>query len=408
MQRLSGLVLAVAFLPCAPAHAANPAPALDYAQALALARERAPRILAASARIDEARGQLTGASVLLRENPVLELAAGHRSSDEGSSFEGDVGVRQGLELGGRRRARIAEAEAGVERAGADRDDALRALLREVAAAFYAALAAESRLQLAAGSEGIAAEVARVAERRHRADEVPVLDLHVSRAALARARAERIEAEALSTAALGELRILLGMQEAEPVAVRGDLHDARRFELPELLARAGQRADLRALEAELRAAEAGLRLARAEAWPELGVGARYEREERADVVLGEVALTLPVFERGQGLRAESSARIRRLRLELDAARRAAGVEVETAFAVYTQRASAARELEAGALPLLDENEALARRSYEVGQIGLAELLFVRREVLDTRREHLERLLAAAIAAVDLEASAGVLP
>ena len=55
----------------------------------------------------------------------------------------------------------------------------------------------------------------------------------------------------------------------------------------------------------------------------------------------------------------------------------------------------------------ENESLARRSYEAGEMALAELLLVRGETLDTRREYLERLLEAALAAVDVEASAGAL-
>ena len=40
--------------------------------ALELARRRAPGIVAERLRVDEARGRLVGASVLLRENPVIE------------------------------------------------------------------------------------------------------------------------------------------------------------------------------------------------------------------------------------------------------------------------------------------------------------------------------------------------
>jgi cobalt-zinc-cadmium efflux system outer membrane protein len=82
-------------------------------------------------------------------------------------------------------------------------------------------------------------------------------------------------------------------------------------------------------------------------------------------------------------------------------------VQTAFTVHGQRLKAVEELEKSALPLLDENESLARRGYEAGEMALAELLLVHRETLETRREHLERLLEAAVAAVAVEASAGVL-
>jgi cobalt-zinc-cadmium efflux system outer membrane protein len=383
------------------------ADALTVERALAMARERGPRILSASARTEEARGRLAGASILLRENPVLEGGAGRRYSDQGDTLAATAGVRQDFELGGQRRARIAGAEAGVERASSARDDSLRRLLREVARTFYTGLHADERLRVAASSEEIAAEVARIAERRHRAEDVPILDVNVSRAALARARAEREAAEASLASVLGDLRILLGMESAEALELAGDLRDRRPFDPAALLASAAERADLRALEARLSEAEAELRLARAETWPDLGVGAFYERDERDDVVLGELSLALPVFDRAQGARAEASARVRRLRIELEAARRAAAVEVQTALAVYARRVKAVEELEASALPLLDENESLARRSYDAGEMPLAELLLVRRETLDTRREYLERLLEAAVAAVDALASAGAL-
>lgn len=231
---------------------------------------------------------------------------------------------------------------------------------------------------------------------------------MSHAALARARSQRRFAEANRAVAAGELDILLGMEAPEAaLQLAGELRDRRHFELAELLARAKQRADLRALEAKLEEAEASLQLARGEAWPDLGLGARYERDERDDVVLGELSLELPIFDRAQGRRAEASARAHRLRLELDAARRSAAIEVQTAFAVHTERSNAVEELETIALPLLDENESLARRSYEAGEMALGELLLVRRETLDTRREYLERLLETAVAAVNVEASAGVL-
>ena len=95
------------------------------------------------------------------------------------------------------------------------------------------------------------------------------------------------------------------------------------------------------------------------------------------------------------------------LALEADRRTVGVEVQTAFTVYQRREDAVTELERNALPGLDDNEALARRSYEAGHLSLAELLLIRREILETKSEHLSRLLEAAVAGVEFEASAGVL-
>jgi outer membrane protein TolC len=52
-----------------------------------------------------------------------------------------------------------------------------------------------------------------------------------------------------------------------------------------------------------------------------------------------------------------------------------------------------------------NDALARRSFEVGQISLPELLLVRSELVDARLEYLNRLLEVAEAAIEQDAAAG---
>ena len=67
----------------------------------------------------------------------------------------------------------------------------------------------------------------------------------------------------------------------------------------------------------------------------------------------------------------------------------------------------RDLEREALPSLADNEILARRSFEEGEIGLAELLLVRREAFELRNVYTERLLQAAIADIELQFQAGVL-
>jgi cobalt-zinc-cadmium efflux system outer membrane protein len=115
----------------------------------------------------------------------------------------------------------------------------------------------------------------------------------------------------------------------------------------------------------------------------------------------------VFSKGQQLRAVGVARATRLRADLDASRARVRLEVRSAFETYSRRLAAVRVLETEALPGLDENETLTTRSFEVGQLGLPELLLIRREILDTRSQYLDALLEAALARVDLDASAALL-
>jgi outer membrane protein, heavy metal efflux system len=125
------------------------------------------------------------------------------------------------------------------------------------------------------------------------------------------------------------------------------------------------------------------------------------------VLGGLTISLPIFSRGQELQTTGTARASRLRLELEATRAAAISEAESAYAAYTARQAAVASFEQDVLTGLDENERLAQRSFDVGQISLPELLLIRRELVETRLEYLDRLLDASEAAINQDASAGVL-
>ena len=82
-------------------------------------------------------------------------------------------------------------------------------------------------------------------------------------------------------------------------------------------------------------------------------------------------------------------------------------VPTAFDAYSRRLAAVQLLETDALAGLDENAQLSTRSFDVGQLGLPDLLLIRREILETRFQYLDALLEAVLARTDLDASAGLL-
>jgi cobalt-zinc-cadmium efflux system outer membrane protein len=77
-------------------------------------------------------------------------------------------------------------------------------------------------------------------------------------------------------------------------------------------------------------------------------------------------------------------------------------------VYTQYATAVDALNgltAGGLPLVEENEQLARESYQAGKLNLVDLLVIRREGFATRRETLDAQLSVALAMTELRLVAG---
>ena len=406
-----GLLLACVLMAARPAAAQETAGPRTYdltlKQALALARIRAPSTRVARARIGEARGRLLDAQVILHANPTFEVGGGPRIGPDGTRPNLDLGIGQVFELGGQRGARIDAANAEVERVSAVIEDTSRRTLRDVAAAFLQARHIEERLRISAGAERLAAELHRVARRRHETGDVGVLDANLAALALARAQAEVRMAEAARERALSTLRRLVGLEPRAVVTISGNLLDRKRYTLADLLARAPERSDLRALDAAARQADAEVRLGKARTWPELGLGLGYAREEDADLVLGTVTLTLPLFDRGQGLEAVARARGEAARIERETTEAAIACAVRAAFDTYQRLLSAVEHFEQHALPQIEHSDALARRTYEAGAMQLGELLAIRRELVEARVVHVDLLLGAALAGVELEAEAGAL-
>ena len=407
-MRIGSCVVAVCAAICVQASVANAQPqarAMTLAEVLARAREQAPQVVSARLAVEEMRGRLLGASLRLQTNPELEANLGNREGPDSRFTDFEIGLGQRFEPRSRRSARVAGANAAIAQSSANVDETTREVLRLAAGAYFRVLHAQERIRLLGATQDLAANVHSVAERRFKAGDIAVLDVNIARASLARVRAEREAAEAVRSLAVGDLKQLLGID--GDIRVEGELTRGTQPDLTALLQAAAQRPELRALEAGVQEAEAEAQLGRTFGRPEYGVGVRYAREEGDQIVHGGVTITLPAFAKGQELQAVGSARAARLRAELDAARARVQLEVRSAFEVYSRRMAAIRVLETDAIPGLDENVTLTTRSFEVGQLGLPELLLIRREILDTRFQYLDALLEAALARIDLDASAGVL-
>lgn len=378
---------------------------LTLSDVIVRARERAPDVVSARLAVEEARGRLAGASLRFQTNPEIDVAVGNRNAAGGRSADFELGIGQALEPAARRAARVAGANAAIDASTADVERVMRRVLGDAVTAYYHALHANERLTLLVSALDVAASTFASAERRYRAGEIAVLDVNIARTSLARVRAERESAEATKAAALGALKQLLSLD--GPVDVTGSLRTGDVVDSEAMIAAADRRPELRTLEAAIQDADADVRLGRTFTKPEYGVDARYAREAGDHIVLAGLTIALPAFSRGQELQAVASARSARLRSELEAARVRGRIEIRTAFDVLSRRQAAVRILESEVLSGLEENVQLTTRSFDAGQIGLPDLLLIRREILDTRAQYLDALLEAALARTNLDASAGLL-
>jgi cobalt-zinc-cadmium efflux system outer membrane protein len=405
-RRLVGLLLGLLLWPIAAAgqEQRSPVVELTYERALALARENAPTVRTARAKGRESDGQVKAAS-LWRFNPQLSASLGPRFASGSTDVDWSIGAEQWLELGGQRADRVRAAHAAARAWKARSDDTQRRILRDVSLAFVGALYWERRVALAEENLRISREVARVAMRRHEVGDVGGLDRAVSALAVVRAAGDADRARASLALALSRLKALLGLEASSELVCRGDLRQLRvpGASQPSL----DDRPDLLALGAEIRQADAEAEVARAGRVPNLALGADYSREEAAHIVQATIAMELPLWDRGQGSAAVAEARRDRLRTELDGARAAASLEVETARAMVQRWNAAVYRFEQEGLETVEEAERFSTASYETGAIPLTELLAVLRELLNAKLDYVDLLFEAATARVALAASRGIL-
>ncbi|NRD52319.1 TolC family protein [Corallococcus sp. AB030] len=374
----------------------------------ALAREHAPALVEARARVRAAQGPLASAAPLLRENPQLDVQVGPRRLPNGVyGLDLALGLSQPFELGGKQGLRRDAARAGLSMEEARLRDAERLLLGDVAAAYLRLLQAGERKKLVEAAAEAAVRTVKATEQRYAAGDVPAVDVNVAKVAHARARAELQVADGEIFALREELEVRVGYRARPMVTYDDDLRSLARAPVREVTDGAGARADLVALEQEQVQAKAAATLGRRQVLPDVTVGARYQKEADETVFLGTLSVPLPVFARGQEARLVGEADASRAEQELAAARTVVPAQVQAAKYRYRASLGALGTLEQ-VLPLLDDNEALAQRSYDAGEMDLAAFLLVRRDTLEARAAWLDGLLRLALARVQLEVETGVLP
>ena len=387
---------------------AAPAPVLSLAEALDRAGASSPFQDAAAAGIRAAEAQRRVAG--LRSNPSIvgeaENVAGTGIYQGLRSSETTVGLALPLELGGKRRARIAVAEAQIGRAGLQVEIARADLRLRVTQIYNAAAAAQRRIGVAENQLGIAAEVLRAARVRVQAGRASPFE--EQRADVARIAAEGTLDRALRSAeaASGNLARLLGL----PV---GQLDRSWFDTVPSVGAflppRTSGTLTVAAARADLDTATAQVRLARSQRVPDLTVSASARRLEQTNDVAAVFGISIPlnVFNNGQASIAVAEAQ----REQSDAQRRVALLDAEqdvaTVQAEAENAATSARNATGPALAAATEAARIARIGYREGKFGQLDLLDAERTLLETRtaaidalallhdaQARLERLTAAA--------------
>ncbi len=398
---------------CAVASLAAPAaavPAPPFGVLLREAQIRAPRLAQSQAEIDRAVGLARQGAA--RPNPVAEVVvenfAGSQPYGRFGRAETTASIGLPLELGGKRPARIAAGQAGVE--------AARARVAVAGVDFGFALAdAYARAEAAAARLSVAEEVVKLAQDDLRVASILVrngkeADLRAvqARSGAEAARAGRDAARAEQATALAQLSALAGASEpytSVPPSLLPHADRAEPLPQPDPLASPAYRAAL----AERLAASQRVRVERTRRIPDVtaSLGVRRLAGEDATALVGSFSVPLPLFDRNRGNIDAASAElggaeaaVAVARLDAEAGVRSGLARFEAAFS----RIRAARDGEASAA----EAYRLSRLGYEGGKLPLLEVSIARRALADARAASIDARLERLSAEAEVARLAGTTP
>lgn len=379
-------------------------PAFTVDRALELAGVVSPALEAASANV---RAAEAGARVAgLRPNPSVTVEAenftGSGDYRGTRSLEATTSLTLPIEIGDKRSARIAVADARTDRAAIQVAIEQADLRMSVVRAYAETASAERRLVTARDQARIATETLRAAKVRVQAGRSSPIE--VQRADVARVNADAAllrEERTLEVARYGLSRII-GQPISGPLDADWFCHVPAIFGPLRPIDSAGTLV-MAAANSDLAIADAGIRFARSQRVPDLtiGVGARRFEQTNDTAAIFSLSIPIPLFNNGQAVLSQASAE----RQRADAQRRVTALDVDQAIArAQADAANAATSAAAASGPALaaaQEAARIARIGYREGKFGQIDLLDAERTLAATRTAAIDALLSYHIAQAELD-------
>ena len=384
---------------------------LTLEEAYRIAESANPALTGARAQLSAVQGQLAEARAPLWNNPSVSLESSRsRIPVPGESFSTwQAGVSQTFEIAGQQGWRREAAQADLAAYEATIAHT-RALVRaEVEQAFVQVLALQERAAIERDTVSIVEQAADTVRRRREAGQVSRLDDNLARVEAERARNQLVQLAEQLTLARAQLAALLQLPPVELPEVAGELERRAGYTLEDLLDISSRRPQLVALARREEAARSRLAFERAARYPDVTVGIFTGRngppELRENVVGLGVSLPLPLFRRNQAGIGRATTELTQAEIEKRAVQRNVAAEVRAQWQRVGQLEARAQRLRDQVLPALEDNRRLSQTALREGEIGIAELLLVNRQVAETLRDLLDAQTALRQARIALERAAG---
>lgn len=370
-------------------------------QAVALFRERSPRLAADRAAIEVTAADRVDAEIYPNSTLSLGTTNTVQGGDTIGHSQGSVGLEVPILIGRQRghRARAAEARVAARRAEVEVDQAKAEL--EIRRRFLVLLAAQDKVGALGAALDDARTVRAIVAGRQQAGAKSPYELERTDLALAALASKHEEAITDTGAASGALAQAVGIADWQPHAagaLRPEEAAATVIDTdhPELVAGLAAQAVARS--------EQALAHAEATPTPSLQLQGFGTSEPQGIAVMVGLSIPLPLNDRNQGAVARAKAQEHAAELEHRATDAELTADLTRATALARDRRAAVVRFEADAIERLPRVRAMAESSYRSGQGGIVELLDALDAITEARLRQIELVTAALDAALDVRAAA----
>ncbi|TAH37804.1 MAG: TolC family protein [Alphaproteobacteria bacterium] len=377
------------------AHAQEAAPAADTKLSLEAAIRQtltySPKLKAGLEGIGVSRGERQQSGLI--PNPEFsaeaENFAGTKSAKGFDAAEVTLGVAQPIEMGGKRSARIKAADMQMSIADLELRATALDLVRDTTVAWAEAVAAHEEVEVAQNQQELAEDVLQSVARRVAAAAEPAIQQSKSEVALASSKIALQKAERNLEAAMKNLARMWGQD-----AVDYQIDEDSFFTTQDVQGKPSleNNPDVKLLQAGIGLAGANLDVEKANAVPDVTVGAgiRDSRGDDSQAFVASLSIPFPVFNRNQGNIMKAGHEVAKAEHQKTAAVQEIELElVRVQNALQTSRLEI-ESLEKSIVPAAEKSFALAKKGYTAGKFPYLEVLDAQRTLADVHMQHVSAL------------------
>lgn len=356
----------------------------------------------------------------LRANPKLDLTGAQQIGGKDNNQMAEAMLP--LELGGRRRARVAVAQRELDAREFEVADRERQLAAEVRLKFGEALAAIFKLNIAETALAAAQQSYDLVAARVTEGKIAPLEQNIFLVEVNRLRSMRETSEGKAEAAMFEMRNMMGKRPEEPLRLRGDFNGlvAPSPSVGDSTAAAiARRPDLLGARAVELLADARIEMAKSEGRIDASVKAGYQRMDSSFMLSGydEMGVLRPIQERFHfftfgieidlPIRNRNQGAVEAAVFEREAARRRAEFgelsvrrDVAAAIARYDRAARSLSIFQAGVRDQANVNLQVVWQTYELGARSLLDYIAEERRFIDVENELIDAQFETYAARVEI--------